>query len=55
MQNCMRCKTPLKDGDVVMTKCPATFEQFSETVHRIQPIDIDEIWCNACDDMESDD
>lgn len=54
MQRCQRCSRILEDGETVMIKCPAVFEQFSPGVHRTQPLDVEEIWCMGCDDEDFD-
>lgn len=50
-QTCMRCKKELEDG-IVMVKCPAWFEQFSDGVHRVIPEDVQEIWCMECEEYD---
>jgi hypothetical protein len=37
-----------------MIKCPAYFEQFSDGIHRVQPEDVEEIWCMSCEETEDD-
>lgn len=52
MQRCQRCKRLLEDGERVMIKCPAVFEQFSPGVHRATPEDVEEIWCLTCEEED---
>lgn len=51
-QKCMSCQKPLEDGTMVMIRCPAYFEQFSDGIHRISPDDVEAIWCMDCEYAE---
>lgn len=48
-QKCFICHKPLKDG-IVMIKCPAYFENFTDVVHRVIPQDVEEIFHIECDE-----
>lgn len=53
MQKCQICKKDLQDGPV-MVKCVADFENFSEKVHKVQPQEVEAIWCMECEEKEND-